>query len=145
MPPRSYLAIAVGLAALFAVSASLTSSSFVWLWLFAASGCILGVVGAIRAATALGAPRWVAAAFALPPLLWAMSIVKDLGYVVVGPMGHYEPARLTDLIMIYMAGQIASLAVAAGALRLVETISAPHAWLRVGYAVLAAYAIVLFV
>jgi hypothetical protein len=47
--------------------------------------------------------------------------------------------------MIYTAGQIASLAAAAGALRLVETISAPHAWLRFGYAVLAAYAIVVCV
>jgi hypothetical protein len=147
MPPRSYLAIATGLAALVAMSAWLTSGSsiFVWYWLFAASGCILCVVGAFRAVNALGAPRWVAAAFALPTLLWAMNIVKGLGYEVVGALGHYEPARLTDLIMIYTAGQIASLAAAAGALRLVETISAPHAWLRFGYAVLAAYAIVVCV
>jgi hypothetical protein len=147
MPPRSYLAIATGLAALVAMSASLTSGSliFVWHWLLAASGCILGVVGAFRAVNALGAPRWVAAAFALPALVWAMNIVKGLGYEVVGALGHYEPARLTDLIMIYTAGQIASLAAAAGALRLVETISTPHAWLRFGYAVLAAYAIVVCV
>jgi hypothetical protein len=147
MPPRSYLAIATGLAALVAMSAWLTSGSsiFVWYWLFAASGCILCVVGAFRAVDALGAPRWVAAAFALPALLWAMNLVKGLGYNVVGGLGYYEPARLIDLIMIYTAGQIASLAAAAGALRLVETISAPHAWLRFGYAVLAAYAIVVCV
>jgi hypothetical protein len=129
------------------MSAWLTSGSsiFVWYWLFAASGCILCVVGAFRAVDALGAPRWVAAAFALPALLWAMNLVKGLGYNVVGGLGYYEPARLIDLIMIYTAGQIASLAAAAGALRLVETISAPHAWLRFGYAVLAAYAIVVCV
>jgi hypothetical protein len=147
MPPRSYLAIATGLAALVAMSAWLTSGSsiIVWHWLLAASGCILCVVGAFRAVDALGAPRWVAAAFALPALLWAMNIVKGLGDNVVGGLGYYEPARLIDLIMIYTAGQIASLAAAAGALRLVETISAPHAWLRLGYAVLAAYAVVVCV
>ena len=102
MPPRSYLAIATGLAALVAMSASLTSGSsiFVWHWLFAVSGCILCVVGAFRAVDALGAPRWVAAAFALPALLWAMNIVKRLGYEVGGGLGYYEPARLTDLILI---------------------------------------------
>lgn len=144
MPPRSYLAIATGLAALVAMSALLTSGSsmFVWHWLLAASGCILGVVGAYRAVNALGAPRWVAGAFALPALVWTMNIVKGLGDTVAGGLGHYEPARFTDLIMIYVAGQIASLAAAAGALRLVETISGPHAWLRFGYAVLAVYAIV---
>ena len=142
MPLRSYLAIATGLAALAGMAASLTSGSsiFVWYWLLAALGCILGVVGAFRAVDAVGAPRWVAAAFALPALLWAMNVVKDLGYNVAT-----GPARLTDLIMIYTAGQIASLAAGAGALRLVETISAPHAWLRFGYAVLAAYAIVVCV
>ena len=144
MPPRSYLAIAIGLAALVATSALLTagSSMFVWHWLLAASGCILGVVGAHRTVDALGAPRWIAAAFALPALVWAMTSVKSLGDTVAGGLGHYEPSRVTDLIMIYMAVQIASLAAAAGALRLVETISAPRAWLRFGYAVLAVYAIV---
>jgi len=129
------------------MSASLTSGSsiFVWHWLFATSGCILCVVGAFRAVDALCAPRWVAAAFALPALLWAMNIVKGLGYNAVEGLGYYEPARLIDLIMIYTAAQIASLAAAAGALRLVETISAPHAWLRFGYAVLTAYAIVVCV
>lgn len=139
MPPRSYLAIAAALAVLVAMSVLLTSGSsiVVWRWLFAASGCILCVVGVFRAVDALCAPRWVAAAFALPALLWAMNAVKGLG--------HYEPVRLMDLTMIYTAAQIASLAAAAGALRLVETISAPHAWLRFGYAVLAAYAIVVCV
>src|SRR5215813_11533836 len=100
MPPRSYLAIATGLAALVAMSASLTSGSsiFVWHWVLAVSGCILGVVGAFRAVDAVGAPRWVAAAFALPALLWVMNVVKDLGYNLATSLGNYEPARLTDLI-----------------------------------------------
>jgi hypothetical protein len=147
MPPRSYLATAAGLAGLVAMSTSPTSGSsiFVWQWLVAASGCILCVIGAFRAVDALCAPRWIAAALALPALVWPMNIVKGLGYSLATGLGNYEPARLTDLIMIYAAVQIASLAAAAGALRLVETISKPHAWLRFGYAVLAAYAIVVCV
>jgi hypothetical protein len=147
MPPRFYLALAAGLAALVALSASLTSGSsiFVWQWLFAASGCVLCVIGVFRAVDALGAPRWIAAALSLPALLWPMNIVKSLGYSLATGLGNYEPAGLVDLIMIYGSVQIASLAAAAGALGLIETISKPHAWLRFGYAILAACAIVVCV
>jgi hypothetical protein len=139
MPPRSYFAIAVALAVLVAISVPLSSgaSLVVWPWLFAASATILGIVGAFRAVDALSAPRWIAPAFALPGFMWAIGAVKSLNNV--------EPPRLIDFVMIGTSTQIAFLAAAAGALRLIEAISAPHAWLRFGYAILIAHAVVVCV
>lgn len=135
MPPRSYLITAGVLAVLVAVSLPLTSgfSIIVWRWLFAAAACILVVAGAFRVVHGLGAPRWIGAVVALPGLLWAANSVR---------MMNPERSLATWFIMSGAATQLAFLAAAGGALRLVETMSRPHAAFRFGYMLLAAYALV---
>jgi putative Mn2+ efflux pump MntP len=135
MPPRPYLITAVVVAVLVAASLPLTLgfSIIVWRWLFAAAACILVVVGAFRVAHGLRAPRWIGVALALPGLLWAANTLR-----LMSP----EPPSLSWLIMSSAATQLAFLAAAAGALKLVETMSRPHAAFRFGYGLLAVCAFV---
>jgi hypothetical protein len=139
MPPRSYIAIAFALAVLVGISVSLSPdlSLVVWPWLLVASAIVLSVVGAFRAVGALAVPRWIAGAFAAPGFAWVMGGVKSLNNV--------ERARLIDIVMIGTLTQLAFVAAAAGALRLVEAIAGPHAWLRFGYVILIVCALVICV
>jgi hypothetical protein len=135
MPPRSYLITAGVLAVLVAVSLPLTLgfSIIVWRWLFAAAAWILVVAGALRVVHGLRAPRWIGVVLALPGLLWAANSVK---------MMNPERTSATWFMMSGAATQLALLAAAGGALRLVETMSRPHVAFRFGYLLLAAYAFV---
>jgi putative Mn2+ efflux pump MntP len=135
MPPRSYLITAVVLAVLVAVSLPLTMgfSIIAWRWLFAVAACVLLVVGAFRVVHGLCAPRWIGVVLALPGLLWAANSLRMMSPV---------PSSLAWMIMSSAATPLALLAAACGALRLVETMSRPHVAFRVGYGLLAAYALV---
>jgi hypothetical protein len=136
MPPRSYVITAVVLAALVAISFPLTLgfSIILWYWLFAAAACILAVAGAFKIASGLGAPPWIGLALASPGLVWAANKVFEL------ISNGIHPVIWTSFDM---AARLALLAAAAGALRLVEMMSRPPAVFRVGYALLAASAVLL--
>jgi hypothetical protein len=136
MPPRSYIITAVALAALVAISFPLTLgfSIILWYWSFAAAACILAVAGAFKIASGLGAPPWIGVALASPGFVWAANKVFEMISNGIHPV---------IWIGFGVAGRLALLAAAAGALRLVETMSRPPAALRVGYALLAASALLL--
>lgn len=135
MPPRSYLITAVVLVVLVAVSIPLTMgfSIILWRWLFAATACILVVVGAFRVVHGLRAPLWIGVALASPGVLWAADSLLRLT--------SHAPASVTWIVMFSVATRVAFLAAAAGALRLMETVSGPHAAFRFGYGLLAASAV----
>jgi hypothetical protein len=128
---------AVVLVALVAVSLPLTMGFSVILWygLFAAAACILIIGGVIKIADGLGASPGVGAALASPSFIWAAN--NFLGFV------SHVPAPLIRTLS--ETGYVAFLAAAAGALRLVETMSRAHAALRVGYGILAASALLVSV
>lgn len=134
MPPRSYLITAVVLAVVVVVSFPLTMgfSIIVWRWLFAAAACLLAVVGVFRVVHGLRGPRWTAFVLAPPGFLWAVNILR---------MMSPERLSLSSLMMSSAAASLALLAAASGALRLVETMSRPHAAFRIGYGLLAVYAL----
>jgi hypothetical protein len=125
---------AVVLVALVAVSLPLTLGFSVILWhgFFAVTACVLAVWGSNRAVYALGAPPWIGVALALPGIIW----VVDTLVRTVSMLGTPIWSMLTA------ATRLAFLAAAAGALRLVERMSAPHVAFRVGYGLLAASALV---
>jgi len=124
------------LAVLVAISLPLTLgfSIILWYWLFAAAGCILAVAGAFKIASGLGAPPWISVALASPGFVWAANKL----FVMISNGIH--PVIWTSFDV---AARLALLAAAAGALRLVETVSRPRAAFRVGYAFLAASALLL--
>lgn len=134
MPPRPYVIAAVVLAALVAASLPLTLGFSVILWhgLFAGTACVLAIWGSNRAVYALGAPAWIGVALALPGIIW----VVDTLVKMVGMPGTPIWSVLNA------ATRLAFLAAAAGALRLVERMSAPHTAFRVGYGLLAASAVI---
>jgi hypothetical protein len=138
MPPRSYLITAVGLAVLVAISIPLTLgfSIILWYWLFAAVACILAVAGAFKIASGLGAPPWIGLALASPGFVWGANKLFEM------ISNGIPPVIWTSFDV---AARLALLAAAAGALRLVETVSRPRAAFRVGYALLAASALLLSV
>jgi len=131
MPPRSYLITAAVLVALVAVSLPLTMGFAViaWYWLFAAAACVLVVVGVIRIAYRLGAPAWIGVALASPGLLWAANSLLN--------MTSYRPMSVAWILLSNLATNLAFTAAAAGALRLMETLSRPHVAFRIGYGLLA--------
>lgn len=138
MPPLSYIITALVLAALVAVSFPLTLgfSIILWYWLFAIAACCLAVVGAFRIAGGLQAPRWVGIGLASPGLVWAASHFHEM----VGQL------NLTASYAFGTATYLASLAAAACAIRLAETVSRPHASklhlaYRIAYGVLAVAAL----
>jgi len=135
MPPLSYIITAVVLAAGVAVSIppTLGFSILLWYWLFAAAGCILVVAGAFKVAAGLSAPLWIGIALASPALVWA-------AFTGVHEMTSYGYSPAISLTF-GLATRFAHLAAAAGALKLVETLSGPHAAFRIGYWVLAAAAL----
>jgi len=136
MPPLSYIITAVVLAALVVVSFPLTLgfSIILWYWLFAAAACILAVTGAVKIAAGLDEPVWVGLVLTSPGFVWA----ADKLFVLVSNGIH--PAIW---IGFSLAGRLALLAAAAGALRLIETMSRPHAAFRAGYALLAVATVLL--
>jgi hypothetical protein len=129
MPPRSYIVAVVVLGTLVGVSLFLTLgfSMLVWSWLFAVVACILGVAGAFKVADRLRAPRWIGVALASPGLVWAVGNLRE--WIQPTPASSIR----YDLIAVYLA----VLAAGAGALRLMEVMSRPHAAFRAGYALLA--------
>jgi hypothetical protein len=128
---------AVVLAALVAVSLPLTLGFSVILWhgIFVLVACVLVVLGATRAVYALGAPTWIGVALALPAIIL---VVHNLVMMVSMP----GPLIWS---MLNAATRLAFLGAAAGALRLVERMSAPHTAFRVGYGFLAASALIVAV
>jgi hypothetical protein len=134
MPPLSYAIIAIVLAALVAVSFPLTLgfSIILWYWLFAAAACVLAVVGAFKITHGLCVPLWIGIGLASPALMWAVSHLREM-------MSNMRSPAMS--ITFGVAAGLAYLAAGASALRLVETISRPHAAFRVGYWVLAAAAL----
>jgi hypothetical protein len=133
MPPRSYIITAVVLAVLVVISMPLTLGFSILLWyaLFAAAGCILAVGGAFKIASGLGAPLWIGVALASPGFAWAgnklFEMMSNIDLVIWAWFG--------------MAARFAPLAAAAGALRLVETMSRPRTAFSVGYGFLAVLAL----
>ena len=136
MPPRSYVVTAVVLAALVAVSLPVTMgfSIILWFWSFAAAACLLGVMGALRVVHGLHAPPWTAVVLALPGAVWTAAKLYDL---------YHTSPHLNLYYTFTFAGYAAFLAAAFGALRLMETVSTPHAAFRIGYGILAAHGVVL--
>jgi hypothetical protein len=134
MPPRSYIVAAVVLAALVAVSLPLTLGFSVILWhgLFAMMACVLAVWGSARAAYALGAPVWIGVALASPGIVWAIdTLVKMLSMPVNWVWSVLDAAT-----------GLAFLAAVAGALKLVESMSASHPAFRAAYTLLVASALI---
>jgi hypothetical protein len=135
MPPLSYVMTAIVLAVLVVISMPVTLGYAILLWyaLFAAAGCILAVAGAFKIANGLRAPPWIGVALASPGFAWAgnklFEITSNFDSVAWAWFG--------------MAARFAPLAAAAGALRLVETMSRPRTAFRVGYGLLAALALLL--
>jgi hypothetical protein len=129
MPPRSYMVAVVVLGTLVAVSFFLTLgfSMLVWYWLFAVAACILGVAGAFKVADGLRAPRWIGVALASPGLVWAAGNLHE----------WIQPTPASSVRYDLVAAHLAVLAAGAGALRLMEMMSRPHAAFRAGYALLA--------
>lgn len=107
-------------------------SVILWYWLFAAAACILAIVGVFRVVGGLHAPLWIGVALALPGFVWAANRLYELTSSV---------PHLGIFFLFYWAAFLALVAAAIGALRLIETISTPHAAFRVGYGVLAASAL----
>ena len=134
MPPRSYVITAVVLAVLVVISFPLTLgfSIILWYWLFAAAACILAVAGAFKIANGLRAPPWIGVALASPGVVSAANKLFEMISNGIHPV---------IWIGFGVAARLALLAAAAGALRLVETMSRPRAAFRVGYALLAASAL----
>ncbi|NPU09938.1 hypothetical protein HL666_04115 [Bradyrhizobium sp. 83002] len=134
LPPPSYLIAVTMLAGLVAGSMAVDPGlAFIsWYWAFAIAGCLLGIFGALRIALGLGAPRWIGAALALPCHLWLVNVVKLIGD---------QPLSSMERIVFGLAAQLAFLAAAAGALRLVEWLSKPRFIFRVGYWFLAVFAV----
>lgn len=132
MPPLSYVVTAVVLGVLVAVSLPLTMgfSVILWYWLFLVAAFVLVTGGVIKIAYGLGASPWIWVALASPGFVWAANSL--LGLTV-----HMSLPLIRTL---GVASSLAFLASAAGALRLLETLSRPHAAFRIGYGLLAAYA-----
>jgi hypothetical protein len=135
MPPRSYVVTAVVLVVLVAVSIPLTMGYAVLLWrpLLMAAACILGAAGAFRIVHGLRAPLWIGVVLALPGVLWLVDGLVTL-------MSN-APAYEVWFKVFNMTNQMAFLAAAAGALRLMELVSRPHPAFRVAYGLLAASAL----
>jgi hypothetical protein len=133
MPPPSYMIVAVVLAGLIAASMAVHPGLAVicWPWGLAAAACLLGIVGAFRIVLGVGAPRWIGAVLALPCYLWAANAVKLMGD---------QPLSSMDRIGFGLAAQLAFLAAAGGALRLLEWLSKSSGIFRVGYVILALFA-----
>jgi hypothetical protein len=135
MPPRSYIITAIVLAVLVAISFPVTLgfSIILWYWLFAAAACILAVAGSFKIASGLGAPLWIGVALASPGFVWAADkLFEMMSSTIIHPVIWSALA---------VAARLTLLAAAAGALRLVETMSRSRAVFRVGYALLAASAL----
>ncbi|UPJ52185.1 hypothetical protein IVB30_12995 [Bradyrhizobium sp. 200] len=133
MPPRSYMVTAVVLAVLVVVSLPLTLgfSIILWYWLFAMAACILAIGGIVKLIYGLQAEPWIGIALASPGVVWAAdNLVKFVSH-----------ASIPVILTFSTAASLASLAMAAGALRLVETTSGPHPAFRLGYGLLAAAAL----
>ena len=137
MPPRSYIVAIVVLGTLVAVSLFLTLgfSMLVWSWLFGIAACILGVAGALKVADGLRAPSWIGVAFASPGFVWAAGRFHE----------WIQPTPPSSMRYDLVAAYLAVLAAGAGALRLMEVTSRPHAAFRVGYALLALTALLVVV
>jgi hypothetical protein len=133
MPPRSYMVTATLLGVLVAASLPLTMgfSIILWYWLFLVAAFILVTGGVIKIAYGLGVSPWIGFALASPGFVWAANSLLGLTSYMSLPLGR----------TLSVAASLAFLASAAGALRLVETMSRPHAAFRIGYGLLAAYAI----
>jgi len=134
MPPAAYAIAAIGLAGLIVASMAVRPglAIILWPWALATAACVLGIVGAFRIVVGVGAPRWTAAALVLPGYLWAVNAVKLLSD---------QPVSLMERVVFGAAAQLAFLAAAAGALRLVEWLLRPRAIFRAGYAILAGFAV----
>ena len=137
MPPQSYVTTALVLGVLVVLSVPLTLgfALIFWYWLFAAAACILIVGGVIQIALGLHAAPWIGVCLASPGILWAAGRL-------MGMMSHV-PATVS--LALHMAFSLSLLAAGAGALRLVETMSAPRAAFRVGYGLLALSALLVSV
>lgn len=132
MPPLSYVVTAVVLGVLVVVSLPLTMgfSVIFWYWLFLVAAFVLATGGVIKIAHGLGASPWIWVALASPGFVWAAKSLLGLTVETSVPL----------IRTLSVATSLAFLASAAGALRLVETLSRPHAAFRIGYGLLAAYA-----
>ena len=133
MPPRSYLVTAVVLAVLVVISFPLTMgfSIIFWYWPIAAAACILAIGGIFKLIYGLRAEPWIGIALASPAVVWAADNLVKL----------MSEASVPVILTFSTAASLAGLAMAAGALRLVETISGPHPAYRIGYGLLAAAAL----
>ncbi|MGA8616441.1 MAG: hypothetical protein WB760_33050 [Xanthobacteraceae bacterium] len=102
--------------------------------MFEAAACILAVAGAFKIANGLGAPPWIGIAHASPGVVWAANKLFEMVSNNIHPV---------IWIGFGVAARLALLAAAAAALKLVQTMSRPRAAFRVGYALLAASALLL--
>jgi hypothetical protein len=132
MPPRSYIIIAILLAAL--VAGGFDKLGFTvsrWYQLFDVVTCLLVVPGAFRIARGLRARFWVGMALASPGLVWgAISL-----YGLINRLN--TPVSSTFSEVAYLA----LLAAAAAAIDLAETLSGRRTAFRIGYWILAIAAI----
>jgi hypothetical protein len=128
MPPRSYIGIAIVLAALV-VSGYVDKLGFsvsLWYRLFYVAVSLLGVPGAFRIARGLHARFWVGPALASPGLV--------CGAIVLYEMTN-RPNRLVSGASNELA-YLALLAAAAAAIHLAETLSGRRTAFRVAYWIL---------
>ena len=133
MPPPSYVVTAVVLGVLVAVSFPLTMgfSIILWYWLFLVAAFVLVTGGVFKIAYGLHASPWIAVALVSPGFVWA-------AHSLLGLTGHMSlPLNGT----LGVTSSTAFLVSAAGALRLVEIMWRPHAAFRIGYGILAVYAL----
>ena len=129
MPPRSYVIIAIVLAALVAggFPDRLGFSVSVWYAVFDVVLCLLVVPGAFRIALGLQTRVWVGIALASPALACGALGLYKLTHKILTPI----PSGFNEV------AYLALLAAAAAAMHVAETLSRPRTAFRVGYGILA--------
>jgi hypothetical protein len=140
MPPLSYIVIAIMLAALAAggFPDRLGFSVSLWYELFDVVTCLLAVPGAFRIARGLHARFWVGIALASPGLFYgAINLYQLTNRLHESTNGLHGPVPSAFNEVAYLA----SLASAAAAIHLAETLSGRRTAFRVGYWILAAAAL----
>ena len=138
MPIRSYVATAILLGGVLAVIQApwiLPLGIFLTCWLIIAAVFILIVGGVLKVALGLRTSPWIGIALVSTGILFAADCL-------IGMHGRL-PAWVS--LSSHTALSLSLLAAGAGALRLVQTMSAPHAAFRAGYGMLAASALLVSV